>query len=153
MSGKLGLHQWLLLYKPVVDALLPVRIAARLGAHLGLGACAFVNKSPRLASASMFGVGTRSLPRHPIQSFMSSTEMNSTLGRVRSSEVAEVRIGSFVLLPESTANLQLLHQSGSAFIQLISHVCEVAFDEIKLSTKVNKIATLQYMIFTSPESF
>jgi hypothetical protein len=79
--------------------------------------------------------------------------MNSTLGRVRSAVVAEVRIDSFVLSPESSANLPLLHQPGSAFIQLTSYVCEVTLDEIKLSTKVNKIATLQYMLFTSPEFF
>ena len=34
------------------------------GAHFGLGAWALVNRRPRLANASMLGVGTRSEPRH-----------------------------------------------------------------------------------------
>ena len=39
-----------------------------------------VNRRPLDARLSIWGVGTRSDPRHPTQSFMSSTEMKRTFG-------------------------------------------------------------------------
>ena len=56
-------------------------MADRDGLQAGAGQCALVNNTPLAASRSKFGVFACGCPpRQPIQSFKSSTEMNSTFG-------------------------------------------------------------------------
>jgi hypothetical protein len=57
-------------------------MAARDGAHFGEGQWALENKTPRLAKRSILGVCTLPSypPKHPTQSFMSSTAKNKTFG-------------------------------------------------------------------------
>ena len=50
----------------------------RLGAHTGCWQNAFVNRTPRAASASMFGVLATALPKHPSASARSWSGMKST---------------------------------------------------------------------------
>jgi hypothetical protein len=65
----------------VVEAYRPENIAARLIAQNTPAVWAFVKLTPLAASRSMFGVMARGVvSRHPIQSFISSTARNRTLG-------------------------------------------------------------------------
>ena len=94
-----------------MEARFPVNIAARLGPHLGLGAWALVKRSPRSASASMFGVGTRSEPRQPTQSFMSSTEMKRTF-------FGERDVPSNFSVAEVTSGVQRANKKRSFFMKV-----------------------------------
>ena len=56
-------------------------ILVRDGLHIVPWQCAFVNRTPLLASLSIFGVCVSGCPSmHPIQSFRSSTAISRTFG-------------------------------------------------------------------------
>src|SRR5262245_33832508 len=76
---------------PVVEGRSPVSSAVRDGLHKGDAQCAFENRTPRFASASMCGVCTSRYPRQPTQSFMSSTDRKSTFGFSVRPRVVEAR--------------------------------------------------------------
>ena len=74
-------NSFLLLFDqtPVFHGIVPLKTIARDGLHAGDAQCALVNRTPRFASRSMFGVWAGG-PKTADQSLRSSTATNRTFG-------------------------------------------------------------------------